>query len=528
MISENQLKGMVSWCAALIFMGVVCTFFFVRDILVFVEAGRGAVSTYGDYSLIDYFFICRKGICFNLMMMRMVSAIVCFISAVLLFRRTPVILWVLRVLSIVGCALSFLNAEYSFAEKAMFASIQFVFILYLFQQKIEVLFNMKTIKKDYFVASLSVSEIQMSHNRSLWVKIIAVTEFFMGLLLMGGILWFMPPRGWEVELAASFNMTLSFVLVKPLMILFSLFLCLVGFMTLQFNSWGRKINIYFSTLVLVGACFALFCFEPVNCFLSKSLFSAVLSVLLLWSFCVLFLLSNPNVKQQFFLSQEEVDEPGKNVGFKKYIYLLFAFVFIAGAIFVFKTQILKTVVPSAALNTQGRLKDFYGREDFLSIADKVKQPEVVIFGQESWSEKLVIAKKYLKDGDYREAQDVGLMALKMARKEFGQFHVNVAECLSVLGQVFYVQAQYDFALDYFKRALDIDQKLFGSHDLRLVSDLSNLATTYKAVDKTIDAGLLYKRALKILIKQYGEEYEGALKIKENISSLGSQSEGAHQ
>ena len=278
MNKQHRSLGIIFWSVSLTGVGILCAIFFWQEMAAFFNSGEMSLKAESEGLFVSFF-----------LMMRLATVLICFLSAGLLYLHSPLTLWFLRALSFIACGISFINPDYVLVEKVMLVSFQSVFMLYLFRQKTEMRFEMTVVEQDYFVGNLSITEIEESHHRSRLVGAVAFAEFIVGALLLNVVLWQMPREGWHVALSSVFNIPASFVLAKPWMFLLSFFLCVAAFMTMQFNVWGRKINIYFSMLLLVISSCGIFFLEPANLLFSKSLFNAALSCAILWSFCVLFL-----------------------------------------------------------------------------------------------------------------------------------------------------------------------------------------------------------------------------------------------
>ncbi|MFC1510276.1 tetratricopeptide repeat protein [Candidatus Omnitrophota bacterium] len=520
MSKKHQSLDIVFWSVALMCVGLLCAFFLGQELFAFFDAGEAVLKAEGDLLLSNLFINCPIALPYVFFMMRFATVLVCFISAGLLYLQSPLILWFLRILSFFACGISLINPDYVFVEKIMLVSFQTVFMLYLFRQKTEMRFEMTDVEKDYFVENISITEIEGHHSRSWWVRLVAFIEFFVGVLLLNAVLWQIPYEGLGVDLGVVSDMPISLVLDRWLLGAASLFLCIVAFMTLQFNVWGRKINIYFSIGVFVISVCAIFFLQPVKLLGSWSFFSVFLFCAMGWSFCVVFLLSHPSIKQQFFSSHaEECGQPWSIRRLRKHFYFILLFIFIFCMFFMLKRCSSKENMNEWVLSDASNGEVFFSRDKFLIMVDKMKIEDDIVLGRGEFKEKMQELKIFLRNGNFDQAQQSGLLALDFAEEHFGSSDLMVAECLSLLGRVFFFQNQHDLALDYFKRVLDIDQKIYGTSDLRLVSDLSNLATVYQAVNKPIDAGLLYKRAIKILKSQYDHEHEGVKAIESKLLKM---------
>lgn len=104
-----------------------------------------------------------------------------------------------------------------------------------------------------------------------------------------------------------------------------------------------------------------------------------------------------------------------------------------------------------------------------------------------------LGRALLAQGRYSEAEAVLLKALE------GRVHgTSRAQYLDNIAQVLMAQHRTDEAIDCYRRALSMREKLLGPHHPRLAETLNNLATPLSETGKLDEATGLYDRALAIL------------------------------
>ena len=104
-------------------------------------------------------------------------------------------------------------------------------------------------------------------------------------------------------------------------------------------------------------------------------------------------------------------------------------------------------------------------------------------------------------GKYEEAIEVADMALKMAEKQNGPEHPDVAFSLNSLAELHYLNGNYTQAEFFYEQALAIDEKALGKEHLVVAIDLNNLGFIYFSQGKLDKAESLYKRALTSMKKR---------------------------
>ena len=88
---------------------------------------------------------------------------------------------------------------------------------------------------------------------------------------------------------------------------------------------------------------------------------------------------------------------------------------------------------------------------------------------------------YRKKGNYDEAQELYLEALKHAESIHGQNHPSVADTMNNLGILLKKQGKYNEALDYLKQALKFSKHYYGQEHPSIGIYLTNVGDIYRKV-----------------------------------------------
>ena len=120
-------------------------------------------------------------------------------------------------------------------------------------------------------------------------------------------------------------------------------------------------------------------------------------------------------------------------------------------------------------------------------------------------------------GNFSEAENVYLQALKIREKVLDTTHLKVAETLLALGELYYRQSRYKEAEMLYERALVIYEKAPGTSRLTRAGALNNLAMVFTGQGKFAEAMVLYQRALAINVEAVGGEH---LDVAFTLNNLG--------
>ncbi len=127
-----------------------------------------------------------------------------------------------------------------------------------------------------------------------------------------------------------------------------------------------------------------------------------------------------------------------------------------------------------------------------------------------------LAELYKAQGHYGKAKSLYEEALKINEKVFGEDNPDTAAIISSLGVVYEYLGEHADAESHYLKALGIREKHLLENHPAIANSLNNLAVFYGRVGKNRDdAGLYYKRALKILTDSFGLEHPDTQLVNDN-------------
>lgn len=112
---------------------------------------------------------------------------------------------------------------------------------------------------------------------------------------------------------------------------------------------------------------------------------------------------------------------------------------------------------------------------------------------------------YKKKNDCKKALEYYGKALTIQEKVFGKEHPFTAISYNNIGLTYYENGNYEKALDYVKKALSIDEKLLNKGDPTIASMYNNIATIYNAKSDFKMALEYCEKALTINEIKFGKE-----------------------
>ena len=105
----------------------------------------------------------------------------------------------------------------------------------------------------------------------------------------------------------------------------------------------------------------------------------------------------------------------------------------------------------------------------------------------------LLAGNSLAADDFAAAQNYALRALELSQKDISENNPAVCDALRMVSTVYIVQQAYDKARLYLVRAVDLGEKLYGSHDYRTISPLYALCDVESHLDDAKDTEQFYQR-----------------------------------
>jgi tetratricopeptide (TPR) repeat protein len=126
---------------------------------------------------------------------------------------------------------------------------------------------------------------------------------------------------------------------------------------------------------------------------------------------------------------------------------------------------------------------------------------------------------YYSQGNYEEALKYYGKALQIYKKVLEEEHPDIAAIYNNLAVVYYCQGNYEEALKNYGKALEIKEKVLGEEHLDTAATYNNLAGVYGAQRKYDEALRYYTKALEIRKKYLGEEYPDTASIYNNLAGV---------
>ncbi|MCA9716998.1 MAG: tetratricopeptide repeat protein [Myxococcales bacterium] len=122
-------------------------------------------------------------------------------------------------------------------------------------------------------------------------------------------------------------------------------------------------------------------------------------------------------------------------------------------------------------------------------------------------------------GEYDKALDFQQRALQLRARSYGDEHPKVAESLSDLGALLTRLERYDEALASLQRALEIRRAAFGEQHPRVAASLNNLGALYISTGELEAAERAHQQALEIKRQTLGEHHPSVAVTRHNLGWL---------
>jgi CHAT domain-containing protein/Tfp pilus assembly protein PilF len=126
---------------------------------------------------------------------------------------------------------------------------------------------------------------------------------------------------------------------------------------------------------------------------------------------------------------------------------------------------------------------------------------------------------YEEMGEYKQAFKYYKKALDIRERVLGKEHPLTAQSYSNMGQVYHNTGNYKKSLTYHKKALDIKEKILGQEHLDTAVSCNNIGSLYESMGKLNTALDYYKKSIFIEEKILGNENLDIAISYNNIGSL---------
>lgn len=131
----------------------------------------------------------------------------------------------------------------------------------------------------------------------------------------------------------------------------------------------------------------------------------------------------------------------------------------------------------------------------------------------------LIGNFYYEQAQYDEALKYFSKALNMNQAVLGENHANTAESYSHLGLLNISLGKYDQALPFLLKALEIREAVFGENHAHTATSYNNLASLYDAKKEYDQALSLHKKALSIREETFGKSHPDTAASYNNLALL---------
>ena len=130
-----------------------------------------------------------------------------------------------------------------------------------------------------------------------------------------------------------------------------------------------------------------------------------------------------------------------------------------------------------------------------------------------------IASIYDRQGNYQKAMDLLKKALIINEKVFGPEHPSTATSYNNIAVVYYSQGDYPEALTWYQKALAIREKVLGKEHPSTATTYNNIAVVYDSQGDYPEALTWYQKALAIREKVLGKEHPDTAITYGNIAGV---------
>lgn len=148
-------------------------------------------------------------------------------------------------------------------------------------------------------------------------------------------------------------------------------------------------------------------------------------------------------------------------------------------------------------------------EEIRSTESTLRESEFGNVSRLSYREALKEGKSAHQGGNFRSAEKLLKHAIKMAKKDYGEDSLQMAEAMLTLGDVYSQQSKYSEARPLLERALALARKHLDKNDRRLKDYMKRLASFYANNSQWKRAAALDEEALEMI---FPEEYKLEKKV----------------
>ena len=126
---------------------------------------------------------------------------------------------------------------------------------------------------------------------------------------------------------------------------------------------------------------------------------------------------------------------------------------------------------------------------------------------------------YRNLGDYNKALDYYFKALEIRKDVFGEKHPNTAGTYGNIGVVYHNLEDYDKALEFYNKALEIDKDVLGENHHDTAISYNNIGVVYDELGDYDKALEYHNKALEIKKEVLGEKHASTAMSYNNIGNV---------
>ena len=128
-----------------------------------------------------------------------------------------------------------------------------------------------------------------------------------------------------------------------------------------------------------------------------------------------------------------------------------------------------------------------------------------------------IAEVYWAQGEYEKALEYHGKALEVREKVFGSDHPSTATTYNNMAGVYWAQGEYEKALEYNGKALEVRERVLGRDHPDTATTYNNMAGVYQAQGEYEKALEYYSKALKVSERVFGSGHPSTATTYNNMA-----------
>ena len=155
----------------------------------------------------------------------------------------------------------------------------------------------------------------------------------------------------------------------------------------------------------------------------------------------------------------------------------------------------------------------------LELAKEIAESESSIEDEDAATTYNNLGLAYHHKGEYDKAIKYFEKSLNIELKALGEEHPNTAETYNNLGLAYHHKGEYDKAIKYFEKSLNIVKRVLGENHPYTAKTYNNLGMIYYSKGEYDKAIKYFEKALKIELKVLGEEHPDTAATYNNLGMI---------